>query len=166
MRARMCHGRAAKFFERVGARLHLLDRAEADVVASGPVRIPLPGRAHFGSVAVEAWIESAPPVSWPTGERLSVVDADRVGPEAYVRLAHPAERFRPLGRGGSRLVRDALVDAGVPAGRRAGVPIVAAGPGAAVEPDSALWVVGYRVDDRVRVTARTRSYLWLSVDPV
>jgi tRNA(Ile)-lysidine synthase len=94
-----------------------------------------------------------------------VADADRFGTEAYVRVAHPAERFRPLGRGGSKLVRDALVEAGIPAGRRAGVPIVAAGAGAAVAPDSALWVVGYRIDDRVRVTARTRRYLWLSVDP-
>jgi tRNA(Ile)-lysidine synthase len=153
--------------ERVGARLHLVDHAEATHTAPvAPVRIPLPGRARFGSVTVEAWIEAAPPVAWPDGERLSVVDADRVGSEAYVRLAYPAERFRPLGRGGSKLVRDALVDAGVPAGRRAGVPIVAAGPDAAVELDRALWIVGYRIDDRVRVTARTRRYLWLSVDPV
>jgi tRNA(Ile)-lysidine synthase len=125
----------------------------------------LPGRARFGRIAVEAWIEEAPPVAWPNGHRLSVADADRVGAEACVRVAHAAERFRPLGRGGSKLVRDALVDAGVPAGRRAAVPIVAAGPGAAVEADGALWVVGYRIDDRVRVTSRTRRYLWLSVDP-
>lgn len=151
--------------ERVGARLHVVDRAAVPGAAPARVRIPLPGHARFGSVAVEAWIEEAPPVAWPAGDRLSVVDADRVGPEAYVRVAHPAERFRPLGRGGSKLVRDALVDAGVPAGRRAEVPIVAAGVGAAVAPDSALWVVGYRIDDRVRVTSRTRRYLWLSVDP-
>ena len=154
--------------ERVGARLHLLDRdvdQAGDAPAIEPVRIELPGRARFGRVSVEAWIEDAPPVAWPNGGRLSVVDADRVGAEAYVRLAQPAERFRPLGRGGSKLVRDALVDAGVPAGRRAQVPIVAAGPAAAVAPGSALWVVGYRIDDRVRVTSHTRRYLWLSVDP-
>jgi len=151
--------------ERVGARLHLVDRAAGAGAAPERVRISLPGHARFGSVAVEAWIEAAPPVAWPAGDRLSVVDADRVGAEAYVRVARPAERFRPLGRGGSKLVRDALVDAGVPAGRRADVPIVAAGAGAAVAPDSALWVVGYRIDDRVRVTSRTRRYLWLSVSP-
>jgi tRNA(Ile)-lysidine synthase len=149
--------------ERVGSRLHLVVRDDGD--APEPVHIELPGRARFGAVTVETWIEEAAPVAWPSGERISVADADRVGPDAYVRLAHPAERFRPLGRGGSKLVRDALVDAGVPAGRRARVPIVAAGEGAAVEPDSALWVVGYRIDDRVRVTASTRRYLWLSVDP-
>lgn len=150
--------------ERVASRLHLV-AGENGAAALEPVHIALPGRAQFGAVVVETWIEETAPVAWPSGERVSVADADRVGPDAYVRLAHPAERFRPLGRRGSKLVRDALVDAGVPAGRRAGVPIVAAGVGAAVAPDSALWVVGYRIDDRVRVTASTRRYLWLSVDP-
>ena len=151
--------------ERVGTHLHLLDPAEVADAMPGPVRVPVPGRARFGDLVVEAWIEEAPPVAWPDGGRLSVADADRVGPDAYVRVAHPAERFRPLGRGGSKLVRDALADAGIPAGRRAAVPIVAAGAGAAVAPDGVLWVVGYRIDDRVRVTSRTRRYLWLSVDP-
>ena len=42
---------------------------------------------------------------------------------------------------------------------------MSAGTDAAVPTDSALWVVGYRVDDRVRVTVRTRRYLWMSVEP-
>jgi len=82
-----------------------------------------------------------------------------------VRVARAGERFRPLGRGGSKLVRDALGEAGVPAGRRAQAPIVSAGPDAAVSADSPIWVVGYRIDDRVRVTSRTRRYLWMSVEP-
>jgi tRNA(Ile)-lysidine synthase len=82
-----------------------------------------------------------------------------------VRVARGGERFRPLGRGGSKLVRDALVDAGVPTARRAISPVVSAGADAAVPTDSAIWVVGYRIDDRVRVTARTRRYLWISVEP-
>jgi tRNA(Ile)-lysidine synthase len=94
-----------------------------------------------------------------------VADADRVGEVATVRAAEVGERFRPLGRGGTKLVRDALVDAGVPAGRRAHSPVVCAGSGAAVPAGSAFWVVGYRIDDRVRVTSRTRRYLWMAVEP-
>ena len=36
---------------------------------------------------------------------------------------------------------------------------------AALAPDSPLWVVGYRIDDRVRVTSQTRRYVWMSVGP-
>jgi tRNA(Ile)-lysidine synthase len=149
--------------ERVGARLHLL----AGVATEPPdaAELSIPGRTLFGTVAVVAWIEHAPPVAWPDGRRCAVTDADRVGAVVTVRAARSGERFRPLGRGGSKLVHDALVDAGVPAGRRAANPVVSAGRDAAVPPDSAIWVVGYRIDDRVRVTARTRRYLWLSVEP-
>jgi tRNA(Ile)-lysidine synthase len=149
--------------ERVGARLHLVVRSER--VPPDPAALLLPGRAEFGAIAVEAWVEHAPPVAWPDGRRLVVTDADHVGAAATLRAARVGERFRPLGRRGTKLVRDALVEAGVPAGRRAVSPVVSAGPGAAVPTDSAIWVVGYRIDDRVRVTARTRRYLWMSVEP-
>ena len=150
--------------ERVGRRLHLLEgRDRGAVPPSAPLAVP--GRARFGAFAVETWVEDAPPVAWPDGRARAVADADLVGADATVRAARTGERFRPLGRGGSKLVRDALVDAGVPAGLRAHAAVVSAGPAAVVPDDSPIWVVGYRIDDRVRVTARTRRYLWLSVDP-
>jgi tRNA(Ile)-lysidine synthase len=116
-------------------------------------------------MVVDTWISEAAPVAWPDGRRCAVADADRVGIDAGIRNARPGERFRPLGRGGSKLVHDALVEAGVPTSLRAHAPIVTAGTGAAVPADSPLWVVGYRIDDRVRVTSQTRRYVWMSVEP-
>jgi len=150
--------------ERVGGRLHLLDGRDLGAVPPSAA-LAVPGRTPFGAFAVETWVEDAPPVAWPDGRARAVADADLVGAGATVRAARTGERFRPLGRGGSKLVRDALVDAGVPAGQRAYAAVVSAGSDAVVPDDSAIWVVGYRIDDRVRVTARTRRYLWLSVDP-
>jgi hypothetical protein len=45
----------------------------------------------------------------------------------------------------------------VPAALRSRAAVLAAG--------SLIWVVGYRIDHRVRVTSRTRRYLWLSAEP-
>jgi tRNA(Ile)-lysidine synthase len=87
-----------------------------------------------------------------------VCDADLVAAdEVVIRVPAAGERFRPLGRGGSKLVRHALAEAGVPARRRSTSPVVAAG--------NVIWVVGYRIDERVRVSTRTRHYLWLSATP-
>jgi tRNA(Ile)-lysidine synthase len=153
--------------ERVGARLHLVAGEEIAAEAAQPARLVVPGRTRFGAVAVDTWVEAGPPVAWPDGRTCAVVDADRVGAGATVRSARPGDRFRPFGRGGSKLVRDALVDAGVPAARRASAPIVTAGIEDDADRDAAaecvLWVVGYRIDDRVRVTSQTRRYLWMSV---
>jgi tRNA(Ile)-lysidine synthase len=112
--------------QRVGGRLV---RVPADASApSAPVEFRLPGRTQLGRVAIEAWIEHAPPVAWPDGRWLVVCDAD--------------------------LVPDTVaVEPG------AALPVVTAAAGRPV------WPVGYRVSDHVRVSARTRRYLWLSAEP-
>jgi tRNA(Ile)-lysidine synthase len=142
--------------ERVGGQLaHLVPNGE-HVPAS--VELPFPGRVRFGDVELEAWVEHAAPAAWPDGRTTAVCDADRVGGVATVRAPVDGERFHPLGRSGTKLVRDALAEAGVPAGRRARAPIVVG--------DEPIWVVGYRIDDRVRVTYYTRRYLWMSAERV
>jgi tRNA(Ile)-lysidine synthase len=97
-------------------RLHLV-RVDAAPPDAAP--LALPGRTDFGAVAIETWIEHAAPVAWPDGRWCAVADAERVGTTASVRAGLTGERFRPLGRGGSKLVRDALVEAGIPAAPRA-----------------------------------------------
>jgi tRNA(Ile)-lysidine synthase len=143
--------------ERVHGRLaRSAASTRADVQPPPPVTLVLPGRARFGDTEIEAWIEHAPPAAWPDGRMLVVCDADRVPERVVVRGGATGERFRPLGRSGSKLVRDAQAEAGVAPGRRSFAPVVVAS-----EP---VWVVGYRIDHRVRVTTDTRRYLWLSAE--
>jgi tRNA(Ile)-lysidine synthase len=132
-------------------------------------RIPvdLPGTAAGFGVELTAWVEQAAPVRWPDGRWTAVVDADLAGDRAVLRPAGPGERFVPLGLTGHKAVADALAEAGVPAPARAGHPILAMPgvAGAGGGPDgSALWVLGYRIDDRVRVSPGTRRFLWLTVE--
>jgi tRNA(Ile)-lysidine synthase len=140
------------------------------------VPLDLPGRARFGDVEIEAWVEHGPPVAWPDGVDRVVCDADLVPPSVVVRPPAAGERFRPLGRSGSKLVHDALAEAGVAASLRPVSPIVADasrrsdgrksdGKNGDDPEDGAVWVVGYRIDDRVRVTAGTRRFLWMSAEP-
>jgi tRNA(Ile)-lysidine synthase len=138
--------------ERTAGRLHLV----TPTVSHEPVEFALPGGARFGPYRLDAWIESGAPVAWPDGSVAAVLDADTVGASVVVREPEPGERFRPVGGAGSKLVYDALAEAGVPASGRARRPVLSTGIGEVV------WVVGYRVDERFRVTSRTRRYLWLT----
>lgn len=131
--------------------------ARAEVGPPAPVELALPGRVRFAGIEIEAWIEHGPPAAWPDGRSLVVCDADRVPDRVTVRGGAVGERFRPLGRSGSKLVRDAQAEAGYAAFDRSSAPVVVAS-----EP---VWVVGYRIDHRVRVTPATRRYLWLSAEP-
>jgi hypothetical protein len=54
---------------------------------------------------------------------------------------------------------DVLRDAGVPATARAAHPVLLDAGG------NVCWVVGYRVAEHVKVSARTRRHLWIAAIP-
>jgi tRNA(Ile)-lysidine synthase len=109
---------------RVGGRLVRTDPTDAP--APSDATLSLPGRAQFGALVLEAWIEHGPPAAWPDGRWVAVCDADLMAETAVIRAGE----------------RTPVVESGGP-----------------------VWVVGYRVDRRVRVTASTRRFLWLSAEP-
>jgi tRNA(Ile)-lysidine synthase len=111
-----------------------------------PVEFAVPGSVAAAGVELDAWVERAAPVIWPDGRETCVVDADSVGDHAWLRPAARGERFAPLGLRGTKPVTAS--------------PVVASEPSSGV-----IWVVGYRIDDRVRVTSRTRRFLWMTVSP-
>jgi tRNA(Ile)-lysidine synthase len=135
---------------RRGGRLERVGDADAAPADGGPERFGVPGATAALGIDLECWIERAAPVAWPDGIDTCVVDADAVGEHAWLRVPVRGERFAPLGLQGTTAV------ARVAPGGTARV--VATDPTGGV-----VWVVGYRIDDRVRVTARTRRFLWMTV---
>ena len=153
---------------RAGGWLHsgCIQGAESPSAAPG-IDVALPGSASAFGLELTSWVERAAPVRWPDGRWTAVLDADLAGDRAVLRPAATGERFVPLGLTGHKTVTDALAEAGVPAHTRATHPILARPGvnGADEGPDgSALWVLGYRIDDRVRVSPGTRRFLWLTVE--
>jgi tRNA(Ile)-lysidine synthase len=151
---------------RAGGRLHARCARPGDPEVSR-LEVSLPGTGSGLGLEFVSWVERSAPVRWPDGRWTAVLDADLAGDRAVLRQAAPGERFVPLGLAGHKSVTDALAEAGVPARARATHPILArpGTNGAAQGPDgSALWVLGYRIDDRVRVSPGTRRFLWLTVE--
>jgi tRNA(Ile)-lysidine synthase len=144
--------------ERVQMQLHIVVLQDAAPV---PSALLIPGRCAFGCWEVEAWIEEGPPAGWPDGAEAVVADAARVGERAAIRAARPGDRFTPLGRRGAKTVFSALAEVGVPSALRHQQPVVVDAA------DEVIWVVGYRIDERVRVTTQTSRFLWIeaSSDP-
>jgi tRNA(Ile)-lysidine synthase len=143
---------------RSGGHLHRVGAGPDGQEDAGPMVVDLPGTAEGHGLHLESWVERSAPVRWPDGRWTAVLDAERAGTTAILRVPRAGERFVPLGLDGHKSVADALAEAGVPAETRARHPLLAT-PGGEV-----IWLVGYRVDDRVRVSADTRRFLWLTVE--
>jgi tRNA(Ile)-lysidine synthase len=81
-------------------------------------------------------------------------DRDKVGHKLTVRFRRPGDRFQPLGMSQPKKVGEFMIDAKIPAAWRQRIPLVCS-------PQHILWVVGWRIDDRVKVTEATKQVLRL-----
>jgi tRNA(Ile)-lysidine synthase len=84
----------------------------------------------------------------------ALMDLDRVSFPLVLRSSKAGDRFRPLGLGGGKKLKKFFIDAKIPRSQRRRIPILCSG-------GQIIWVVGHRLDDRVKVTAKTSRLLRL-----
>ncbi len=103
------------------------------------------------------------PADWrqQVNDHSQFVDAEKVRGELRVRFPRSGDRFVPLRanelEGGFKKLSDFFTDLKVPLHRRQFVPIL--------EGDGMIWICGYRLDTRFKITPTTRSVLHLQLLP-
>jgi tRNA(Ile)-lysidine synthase len=85
-----------------------------------------------------------------------VLDAEKMIFPLIVRSREKGDFFYPLGFGKKKKLQDFFVDEKVPRDERDAVPLVVSG-------EDIVWVVGYRGDERFKVTDETKKVLRLEV---
>lgn len=90
---------------------------------------------------------------------LGVFDADTIHSPLTARPREPGDFFYPLGFGKRKKLQDFFVDQKVPRDERDRIPIIVSG-------DDIVWVVGYRADERFKVTAHSERILVLEIKKV
>jgi len=84
-------------------------------------------------------------------------DLDKTGERLIVRSRQPGDRFQPLGMSQPKKLNEFMIDAKIPQTWRQRIPIICS-------PEHILWVVGWRIDDRVKVTDNTKQILCLEFE--
>jgi len=84
-------------------------------------------------------------------------DLDKAGDKLAVRPRRAGDRFQPLGMSQPKKLGEFMIDARIPHAWRQRIPIVSS-------PQHILWVVGWRIDDRTKVTENTRQVLCLEFE--
>ena len=125
----------------------------------GETPLKAPGETLFSGWRVSASIEERIPGTTEADPWGATLDFDRTGDRLWVRPRRPGDRFQPLGMDQEKRLQDFFVDSKVPRSWRNRVPLV-------VSPGQLVWVAGWRIDDRVKVTASTRRVLRLRFTPL
>jgi tRNA(Ile)-lysidine synthase len=81
-------------------------------------------------------------------------DLQKTGMNLSVRKRRPGDRFQPLGMNMPKKLHDFMVDAKIPRSWRSRIPIFCS-------PQQIIWVAGWRIDDRVKLTEASKEILRL-----
>ena len=85
------------------------------------------------------------------------LDLGKTGHKLLVRPRRPGDRFRPLGMSQSKKLGEFMIDTKIPHAWRRRIPVVCSAK-------HIVWVVGWRIDDRVKVTQNTKRILCLKFE--
>ncbi len=86
----------------------------------------------------------------------ALLDAQKIAGQLFLRRRRAGDRFQPAGMNGhSKSLHEFMIDEKIPRVERDGLPLL-------MDNEKILWVCGYRVDERVRVTDATREVLQIT----
>jgi tRNA(Ile)-lysidine synthase len=127
-------------------------------------KIRLPGKTEIPGWVINATVNSPGSSAaalesreLPTAEGFSALfDMEKVGGDIKLRTRLPGDVFQPLGMEAPKKVGEFMIDARIPRTWRARIPIL-------FTPRQIIWVAGWRIDERVKITPATRLVLRLTL---
>ena len=126
-------------------------------VLGGKFPLKLPGETHLSGWRVVATIINREQMAEKDEDFTAYLDFDKTGDRLVVRSRQPGDRFQPLGMSQPKKLGEFMIDSKIPSAWRQRIPVVCS-------PEHILWVVGWRIDDRVKVTKGTKQVLCLKFE--
>lgn len=118
--------------------------------------LKVPGTTALPGWQVVASVMTRKPVREEDNRYTACFDLDRTGDRLTIRPRRPGDRFQPLGMSQPKKLNEFMIDSKIPQSWRRRVPIVCSA-------EHIVWVVGWRIDERAKVTAATRNVLRLEM---
>jgi tRNA(Ile)-lysidine synthase len=136
-----------------------------EMLAPWEYDISIPGKTKIKSLDIEVEIKILDPADIKSslyftrkkskGEFLEFIDYNKVKPPLKLRNRRSGDRFYPLKMKGLKKVKDFFIDNKIPKSHRDLIPILVDSE------DKIIWIVGMRLDDRVKINSDTKKVLYV-----
>ncbi|MCD6300215.1 MAG: tRNA lysidine(34) synthetase TilS [Dehalococcoidales bacterium] len=123
----------------------------------GELSLNVPGETLLPGWCVTATIVDREQMAGKDDNFIAYFDYDKTGERLLVRTRRYGDRFQPLGMSQPKKLGEFMIDAKIPRAWRGQIPIVCS-------PRHILWVVGWQIDERVKVTEETKQVLCLKFE--
>jgi len=116
----------------------------------------MPGRTFIGEIGREVVAEETVRDEkfkvFKESPNTALLDYEKLQFPLKVRNFRPGDRFQPLGVKGTQKLKKFFIDHKVPKFERPKIPLLISG-------EKIVWIVGYRIDEQVKVTEKTQRVL-------
>jgi tRNA(Ile)-lysidine synthase len=134
---------------------------------NGEFDIAVPGRTEIPGWTIETAFKTVQDFSdnpdslnaWLNDGFTAWFDKDSIGDKIKVRSRRPGDWFRPFGMEHPKKVGEFMLDARIPRDWRDRIPVMC-------NLQQIIWVAGWRIDDRVKVTPSTQEVLCIKLGRV
>ena len=142
---------------------YLLAPAESSVCPFPPIdkeiALKIPGKTRVpGGEIVASLYENDGAKVEESDRYTGCFDFVKTGKTLMLRRRAPGDRFQPLGLAALKKLNAFMIDARIPRSWRERIPVIAS-------PEQVIWVTGWRIDERVKVTRTTKQVLRLEYRP-
>ena len=116
----------------------------------------LPGRTFIDEIGremvAEETVRDEKFIVFKESPNTAFLDYEKLQFPLKVRNFRPGDRFQPLGVKGIQKLKKFFIDHKIPRFERPKIPLLISG-------EKIVWIVGYRIDERVKVTEKTQRVL-------
>jgi tRNA(Ile)-lysidine synthase len=137
----------------------LLRKGEVKPFPPFEVELISPGRTFVPEIGKEVVIAEADRDKFENYRgplNTALMDCGNLPFPLKMRNFRPGDRFHPLGAQGTQKLKEFFIDHKIPRFERPKIPLLVSG-------EMIVWVVGYRIDERVKVTEKTKKMLAVKV---
>jgi tRNA(Ile)-lysidine synthase len=120
--------------------------------------LSVPGKTRLSGWQIAASVTDREQPAEEADNLIARFDFDKTGDKLVVRSRKPGDCFQPLGMSQPKKLNRFMIDTKIPRLWRKRIPIICS-------PQQIIWVVGGRIDDRVKVTEDTKQVLCLRFRP-
>lgn len=100
--------------------------------------------------------KAALPLNFSEAPKVEYIDANQIKGTLIIRNFRTGDRFRPLNFKGEKKISDFFTDRKIPIHKRKEVPLLICDSGI-------IWIMGYQIDDRFKISNRTKRILKLQI---
>lgn len=91
-----------------------------------------------------------------TGANVKSFDIDKISGKLVIRNRRNGDKIKPLGLGGTKKIKDILIDSKVPLENRNSIPIIC-------DDEKILWLVGHCISEEAKISESTDEVIRISI---